>query len=118
MGGAGVSHFVAPQMYDPIIPKPLRGQARFLVYASGVVELACAGLLLSSRTRRAGGVLSFATILGVYPANIQAVLDGGMHHAKPPMNTRTAAIIRLPFQFPMLWEALRVARGAARSGDR
>ena len=115
MGGAGVSHFVAPHVYEPIIPKPLRGHGRFLVYASGVAELACAGLLLSSRTRRAGAWLSFATILGVYPANIQAVLDGGMHHAKPPMNTRAAAIIRLPFQLPMLWDALRLARAPGAS---
>ena len=77
------------------------------------MELACAGLLLNRSTRRAGAWLSFATILGVYPANIQAVLDGGMSHAKPPMNTRAAAIIRLPFQFPMLWDALRIARGRA-----
>ena len=110
IGGAGVTHFVTPHFYEPIVPRPLDKNARFWVYASGVVELACAALLLNRRTRRFGGWLTFATVLGVYPANLQAALDGGMKHAKPPMDSAAAAWLRLPLQFPMLRDAFRIAR--------
>jgi uncharacterized membrane protein len=109
MGGAGITHFVAPQLYDPMVLRVLPGKPRTWVYASGAIELACAGLLLSRRTRRLGGWLSFATLLGVFPANIQAALDGGIEGAKPPFDSAPAAIIRLPFQIPMLRDAWRVA---------
>lgn len=110
LGTAGVTHFVSPGFYDPIVPRPLDRNARFWVYASGVVELTCAALLLRRRTRRIGGWLSVATLLGVYPANIQAALDGGMKDAKPPMDSAAAAWLRLPLQFPMIFGALRIAR--------
>jgi uncharacterized membrane protein len=110
MGGAGVTHFVSPGFYEPIVPRPLDRNARFWVYASGVVELTCAVLLLRRRTRRLGGWLTVAALLGVYPANIQAALDGGMKEAKPPMDSPAAAWLRLPLQFPMILAALRIAR--------
>jgi uncharacterized membrane protein len=112
MGGAGVSHFVRPQFYDPIVPKWMPGKPRTWTYASGAVELACAALLLSPRTRRAGAWLTFATLLGVFPANIQSAIDGGIEGAKPPFDSAPAAIIRLPFQIPMLMEAWKLAQAS------
>ena len=41
---AGVLHFVTPKPFETIIPTPLKEYDTELVYASGVVELACAGL--------------------------------------------------------------------------
>jgi uncharacterized membrane protein len=111
LGGAGVTHFTAPRFYDPIVPRWLPGRPRAWVYASGAVELTCASLLLVPATRRAGGWLSFATLLGVYPANVQAVLDGGIAGARPPFDSAPASIARLPFQIPMLVDAWRVAHG-------
>ena len=110
MGGAGISHFVKPDFYDAIVPRWLPGKARTWTYASGAVELACVALLVPRRTRRIGGWLTFATVLGVWPANWQAAFDGGMPQASPPMNTAAAAWLRLPLQLPMLWNALRIAR--------
>ena len=34
--GGGVLHLVRPEVYEPIIPAPLRGRARELVLVSGV----------------------------------------------------------------------------------
>jgi uncharacterized membrane protein len=81
--------------------------------ASGVVEIAAAGLLAVPRTRRLGGWIALATLLAVYPANIQAALDGGMRHLDPPLDSAAAAWLRLPFQLPLLWLAWRVARPRA-----
>ncbi len=111
MGGAGVTHFTNPGFYDPIVPRWMPGKARTWTYLSGAAELACAGLMLHPRTRRYGGGASLVTILGVWPANWQMALDGGMKDAKPPMDSAAVAWIRLPMQLPMLWGALKVARG-------
>ena len=111
MGGAGVTHFTNPGFYDPIVPRWMPGPARAWTYASGVAEMACAVLMVRPKTRRAGGVASFATILAVWPANWQVALDGGIADAKPPMNSPALNWVRVPLQLPMLWGALKVARG-------
>ncbi len=112
MGGAGVTHFTNPGFFDPIVPRWMPGKARTWTYASGAVELACAGLMMRLQTRRIGGAAAFATILAVWPANWQMALDGGMPDAKPPMDSAAVAWARLPLQLPMLWGAVKVARGS------
>ena len=110
LGSAGVAHFAKPEFFDPIVPKWVPGSARMTTYLSGAVEIASAILIVNPRTRRLGGCLALATFIGVYPANIQAALDGGMKGVQPPMDSAAAAWIRLPFQFPMFWLAWTVAR--------
>ena len=48
---------------------------REVIYASGVLELACAAGLLHPRTRSLAGWASFALLLGVYPANLKMAGD-------------------------------------------
>lgn len=114
LGGAGVLHVVNPNLFDPIVPDWMPGSPRTTTYLSGVVELAAAGLVLNPRTRRVGGWFAFLTFLGVWPANIQSALDGGMAAAPLPMDSAAVAWIRVPFQLPMLWLARKVARDATR----
>jgi uncharacterized membrane protein len=112
MGGAGTTHFTNPDFYDAIVPRWLPGAPRLWVQASGVAELACAALLVPKRTRRLGGWLTVGTLLTVWIANIQAVIDGGMRDADPPFDSAAAAWIRLPLQLPMIYDAARIARSA------
>lgn len=109
LGGAGIAHFVKPDFFDPIVPKWMPGSARLVTYLSGVVEAAAAVLIAIPRTRRLGGWVALATFIGVYPANIQAALDGGMKEMDPPFDSALAAWLRLPFQLPLFWLAWRVA---------
>lgn len=76
LGDAGVAHVVEPGFFDPLVPTWMPGSARWVTSASGVVEIAAAGLLAVPRTRRLAGWIALATLLAVYPANIQAALDG------------------------------------------
>jgi len=115
LAGAGITHFTSPGFYEPIVPRPL-GPARAWVLGSGVVELLAAGLVAVPRTRRFGGLLAAVTLVGVFPANVKAALDGGMAHLDPPMNSAAVAWLRLPLQAPMVLWALRVA-GAADAAD-
>ena len=102
-------HFVRPEFFDEIVPHWMPGEKRTTTYVSGAVELTGAALVAHPRTRRLGAWWCFGTFLGVFPANIQTVLDGGVRSAKPPFDTRLAATLRLPLQLPMLAVARRVA---------
>ena len=110
LGGAGVAHFAKPDFFDPIVPDWMPGSKRLITYVSGVVELAAALLVAIPRTRRIGGWVALITFIGVYPANIQAALDGGMKEMDPPFNSAAAAWLRLPLQLPLFWLAWRVAK--------
>ena len=90
------------------------GSARLVTHASGLVEIAAAIMVASPKTRRFGGLFALATFIGVFPANIWAALQGGMKGMEPPFDSAAAAWIRLPFQFPMMWWAWRVAAAARR----
>ncbi len=102
----GALHFVVPGRFAEIVPRAL-GRPRFWVYVSGLAELASGALLLDRRTARVGGVAATATIVAVYPANIQMALDAGA----PTDATAIGAWLRLPMQFPMIAWALTHARG-------
>jgi uncharacterized membrane protein len=112
IGGAGVMHFVRPEFFDAIVPEWTPGSKRTVTLVSGAVELTGAALVALPRTRRFGAWWCVATFLGVFPANIQSVLDGGVADAPPPFNTTAAAWGRLPLQVPMILWARSVARSA------
>lgn len=105
---SGTLHLVRPQTFEPIVPKALP-RKRELVYASGVVELACAGLLARDRTRRTGGLLSAALLVGVFPANIQMAADT-VSRKRAPVWLKAVSIVRLPMQYPMIRTALKASR--------
>lgn len=104
---SSAAHFILPGQFMKIVPRPL-GHARFWVYASGVVEALSGAMMLSSNpaVRRRGGMLAAATVVGVYPANIQMALDAG----RPRSLRSWGPWLRLPLQVPMVVSAVRVAR--------
>ena len=103
----GVLHVVVPGPFLKIIPKGL-GAPRFWNLLAAGAEAGAGALLLSSdpAKRRAGGWLALATIVGVYPANINMAVQAGA-----PTNPKAlAAWARLPLQFPMIRQAYRFTR--------
>jgi len=108
--GMGLLHFVVRKPFEAIIPKQL-GAPRFWNLFAGVAEATSGALLLSTdpQMRRAGGALATATIIGVYPANIQMAIDAG----RPRSVATTLPWLRLPLQLPMIRMAWRHARGPA-----
>jgi uncharacterized membrane protein len=71
---AGVMHFVKTRWYERAMP-PYLPWHRELVYASGVAEIAGGLATMHPATRRIGSAWSIATLLAVFPANIQMALD-------------------------------------------
>lgn len=94
---AGLMHFLSPGFYLRIMP-PWVPAHRELVNASGAAEIA-AGLALMSgrpRVRRAGGWLSIATLVGVFPANVHMALNPDDYPEVP--GGAAALYARLPVQ--------------------
>ena len=110
LGVAGVLHFVRPEPFERIVPRPLP-RKRELVYASGVVEVASAVMLTRPRTRRLGGRLASLLLVAVFPANVQMTVDG-FRSRRSPGWYKAGLLLRLPLQIPMLRIAREAARGA------
>jgi uncharacterized membrane protein len=103
---SGVVHLVRPQAFASIMPRAIPEEHHTtLIYASGLVELACAaGLVLRTRWAAAASV---ATLAAVFPANVQMALDAGTGRNPGPTDSRAVAWGRLPLQLVMAWMALQ-----------
>ncbi|WP_109472604.1 DoxX family protein [Ornithinimicrobium cavernae] len=112
---SGVLHLVRPQVFEPIVPRPLRRWSRELVLASGVAEVACAAGLLHPRIRPVAGLASAALLTAVWPANAQMTLDLARRARRRRDPRSVAALVvgavRLPLQVPLI----RIAWAARRS---
>lgn len=104
LGGAGVLHVTSPGFYEALIPSFLPAP-RAWIYASGLVEIACAALVAVPRTRRVGGWASAALLVAVFPGNLWMAYE-------PGDVPRWAAVARLPLQVPLVLWAVQVARRA------
>ena len=67
---AGTMHFLKPRPYVAIVPDALP-RKREIVFASGVAELAGGAGVLVPRTRRLAGWWLIATLLAIFPANVE-----------------------------------------------
>ena len=103
--GVGVLHFLAPRSFESIVPEELPAKS-FLVYASGVVEIA-GGVQLIRRPTRRLGLLLVALLLAVFPANVNMAVRGLQIEGLPP-SPRWVAWARLPLQAVMIWAVLAV----------
>jgi uncharacterized membrane protein len=106
----GVSHVAWPQPFERLVPRWLPGSPAAWNRLATAAELGSAALLAYRRTARLGGVGAFATVAGVWVANIQAALDGGYRALPGHLGGRTVAWVRVPLQVPLLWWAATIAR--------
>jgi uncharacterized membrane protein len=91
----GTMHFVIPKVYESIMPDYLPAH-RQLVYASGVAEIAGGLGAMNERTKRAASWLNIATLLAVFPANLNMALHPERYPDVP--GGRTSLLMRLPGQ--------------------
>ena len=103
----GTVHLVRPHVFDAALPHWLPGSKRAWALGSGVVELACAGLVALPSTRRVGGYACAALFVAVFPGNVNMVTT-----ARTP-RARVLTLGRLPLQVPLVLWALRAARADA-----
>ena len=110
---AGALHFIKPRAYEAIMPEALPAH-RELVYLSGVAEMAGGAGVLADRTQRPAGWWLIATMLAVFPANINMALEAERFRSIP----EPLLWARLPLQAGIvywIWRvALRATSGARR----
>ena len=101
----GFLHFFRPRMYEAIMP-PYLPAHRELVYASGVAELAGGAGVLLPKTRKAAGWWLIATLVAVFPANVEMALRPERFKRIP----KSLLYARLPLQGAMIaavWKTTR-----------
>lgn len=112
---AGAMHFVIPETYEKIMPSYLPAQ-RELVYASGVAELAGGVGLMHPQTRRWAQWWLIATLIAVFPANLNMALRPERYAAATPGGKATL-IARLPLQLVFIaWVRAAAQRGQRTAG--
>ena len=101
---AGTLHFLRPRVYEAIMPAALPAK-RELVYASGVAEIMGGAGVLNPVTRRAAGYWLIATLVAIFPANVNMAVNAERYRKIP------AALLwlRLPLQALLIAWAWRVA---------
>jgi len=100
----GVLHFVRPKMYEAIMPRYLPAH-RELVLASGVAEFAGGAGLLHPKTRRAAGWWLIATLVAVFPANVEMAA----HPERFKKIPKSLLYARLPLQGAMIASVWKTA---------
>lgn len=103
--GMGTLHLVTPAPFERLVPRWL-GSPRAWVVATGLAEIASGAALPSETTRRVGAWAAAATLVVVFPGNLQMAVNAGAR------TTLVAAALwlRLPLQAPLVAWALRHAR--------
>ena len=100
---AGALHFFKPRPYEAIVPDALP-RKRELVYASGVAEIAGGAGVLAAPTRRAAGWWLIATLVAIFPANVNMAVNAERYHVAEPL-----LWTRLPVQGLLIAWVWRVA---------
>ena len=101
---AGTLHFLKPKPYVAIMPDVLPRKLE-LVYASGVAELAGGALVLPARTRRVAGWWLIATLIAIFPANVNMAVNADRFRSMP----EPVLWARLPVQGLLIAWVWRVA---------
>jgi uncharacterized membrane protein len=97
---AGINHFVVPETYASIIPDALPGPLA-LVYISGLAEIAGGLGTMHPRTRRAAGWFLIATLVAVYPGNLEMAVNADDYPGVP--GGRATLLARLPLQILFIY---------------
>ena len=95
----GIRHFTNPDFFKIIMP-PYLPFHDFFVYSSGVFEILFGFMILLKKFRRVGALGIFFLLILVFPANIYLYQSSNAQEILSI--TKMDALIRLPFQIPLL----------------
>lgn len=109
----GWTHFSETKHdYAAMVPPPLTGQL-WVIYLTGLFEIAGALGLLLGRTRRLAGIGLFLLLLALFPANAYAAIHGVQFRGAPPTDIWLRALIQAVFLVAVWWSAIGRLGGRA-----
>jgi len=95
----GIRHFTDPQYFLDLVQPQLPFKL-FLVYLTGLIEIVGGSAILSSKSRKVGAYLLIFLLVSVFPAHIYLYVSETIHILL--VITKTDALIRMPFQIPLI----------------
>ena len=108
LGVAGIAHFLVPESFNALVPEWLPGNTSFYTYTSGLAEILIAVFLLKPSTRSRAAWAAVVLFIAVYPGNLYMAYDWRDRE----ISQQLVAYGRLPFQIPLIWWAVRIARNS------
>jgi uncharacterized membrane protein len=110
---AGAMHFIAPRPYRQIMPSWVPAPDAMVV-ASGVAEIAGGAGLMARGSRRLAAWWLVATLVAIFPANVEMALHAERYPKVP--GGRRALWARLPLQGLFIAWVLGAAHDPGRAG--
>ena len=113
----GVSHFTSMK-YDfaAMIPPPLPNEL-WVIYATGVLEIAGAIGLLIPRTRKLAGVCLAMYLVAVFPANVYAALNEVPLRGEAPAPLWVRTLMQLLYIGMVWWTSIKEPASVQRVGE-
>jgi uncharacterized membrane protein len=105
---AGVQHFIKPDFFVPFVPKFLPFKLA-VVYVSGVFEIGFGLLLFFKKYAKMAALGIFVLLLLFLPIHIWDVIS-----ETPVIGSKTAAWIRLPIQFLLIFLIWKIKNNSAK----
>jgi uncharacterized membrane protein len=103
----GATHFTDMQHdYAAMIPDPLP-RGLWLIYLTGVLQIAGAIGLLIARLRRIAGICLVILLVAMLPANVNAALGGIPFRGEPPTELWLRVPIQILFILTIWWTSIR-----------
>ena len=112
----GVSHFTSMK-YDfaAMIPAPLPNDL-WVIYLTGVLEIAGAIGLLIPRTRKLAGVCLVLLLIALFPANVYAALNEVPLRGEAPTSLWLRGPVQLLYIGMVWWTSIQESASARRLG--
>jgi uncharacterized membrane protein len=110
----GASHFTGMKHdFAAMIPDPLP-DGLWVIYLTGLFEIAGAVGLLILRTRKLAGILLMLLLVALFPANVSAALNGIPFGGEAPTPLWLRAPMQLLFIAMLWWTSISSSKEAGR----
>jgi uncharacterized membrane protein len=102
----GSTHFTAMKHdYAAMVPPPLTGQL-WVIYVTGILEIAGAIGLLVRTTRRLAGICLSLLLLALFPANVHAALNAIDFRGEAPTVIWLRSLVQVVFLVATWWSSV------------
>jgi uncharacterized membrane protein len=105
----GSTHFTEMKHdYAAMVPPPFTGQL-WVIYLTGLLEIAGAVGLLMRPTQRLAGTCLLLLLLALFPANVYAAMEGVQFRGAPPTDIWIRGPIQAVFLLTVWWSTIASA---------
>lgn len=102
----GSTHFTEMKHdYAAMVPPPFTGRL-WVIYLTGLLEIAGAVGLLMRPTRRLAGICLLLLLLALFPANVYAAMQSVQFRGAPPTDIWPRGLIQAVFLFTVWWSTI------------